>query len=318
TLDGVEVPHNTIRKFYSQRNAASASMCQTYSIDRTCTNGTLSGSTSYQYANCTHTEAETLSCTLDGITKQNGEYHTFYSARTATNCAAISLSRACQGVNFTGDSQYQFASCTNVTAGTPTITVNNPPEGATYSIGSTIPVGWTVGWTAVNTPANSYVRAVLRNDNGASLASFGVSNDTTVSLYRTLLEQLPNGAYRLHFELIDNATQNIITSAQRTINITSGGTAQPSITITAPPSGASVPRGSSISWQSSNATAGAYVTFDLINASRSCSDIDHHASSGTANTLCMSSTADTYTLKAYLFNSSNALIGQDSRQITLY
>ncbi|MEK7156153.1 MAG: peptidoglycan-binding domain-containing protein, partial [Patescibacteria group bacterium] len=42
-LDGVEVLNGGIRKFYLYRNQSSSSMCQTYSIDRTCTNGTLSG-----------------------------------------------------------------------------------------------------------------------------------------------------------------------------------------------------------------------------------------------------------------------------------
>ena len=256
-LDGVEVLNGGIRKFYLYRNQSSSSMCQTYSIDRTCTNGTLSGSTSYQYASCTHTDVETLSCTLDGITKQNGEYHTFYSARTATNCALISLSRACQGTNFTGDSQYQYGSCTNVTGGTPMITINNPPEGASYSIGSSIPVGWTV----INKPANSYVRAILRNSSGTSLASFGISANDTESLTRNLLENFSNGTYHLVFELIDNATQNIITSAQRTMYIVSAGTTQPSITITAPPSGTSVSQGSQfvVTWTSQNAPAGSTV-----------------------------------------------------------
>ncbi|TSC86904.1 MAG: OmpA/MotB domain-containing protein [Parcubacteria group bacterium Gr01-1014_8] len=57
-LDGVTVPHGQTRKFYQQRVASSWSMCQTFSIDRTCNNGVLSGATSYQYASCTATDVE--------------------------------------------------------------------------------------------------------------------------------------------------------------------------------------------------------------------------------------------------------------------
>ncbi len=61
TLDGVTVPDGSSHTFYSQTLPPAGTSCSAYSQSRTCTNGTLSGSSSYQYASCTCNP--TYSCT---------------------------------------------------------------------------------------------------------------------------------------------------------------------------------------------------------------------------------------------------------------
>ncbi|MCR4325817.1 MAG: hypothetical protein NUV59_03345, partial [Patescibacteria group bacterium] len=61
TLDGVTVPHGSSHTFYTQQAAPSGSLCSSYAQSRTCTNGTLSGSSSYLYASCSCTTS--YSCT---------------------------------------------------------------------------------------------------------------------------------------------------------------------------------------------------------------------------------------------------------------
>ena len=54
------------------------------------------------------------SCTLDGVTVLHGESHRFYSTRVSTpalRCIALSQVRTCTDGVLSGDSQYQYASC---------------------------------------------------------------------------------------------------------------------------------------------------------------------------------------------------------------
>lgn len=61
TLDGVTVNHGNSRTFYAQQTATGGALCSSYALSRTCTNGSLSGSASYQYANCSCAAAYTCS-----------------------------------------------------------------------------------------------------------------------------------------------------------------------------------------------------------------------------------------------------------------
>lgn len=59
-LDGVTVPDGFSKTFYSVRTAVAPATCATSDQSRTCADGVLSGSASYQYASCTNaTSAET-------------------------------------------------------------------------------------------------------------------------------------------------------------------------------------------------------------------------------------------------------------------
>ncbi len=64
TLDGATVPHGESRTFYSATTAPQGEACSSLAEERTCTDGVLSGSSSYQYASC----ACAVSYTCDGST----------------------------------------------------------------------------------------------------------------------------------------------------------------------------------------------------------------------------------------------------------
>lgn len=53
TLNGVTVLHGNSRLFYSTSSPPYGNRCTSYNLTRTCTNGTLSGNSSYNRANCT-------------------------------------------------------------------------------------------------------------------------------------------------------------------------------------------------------------------------------------------------------------------------
>jgi hypothetical protein len=55
-----------------------------------------------------------MDCTLDGVTVPNGGSHTFYVSRTTTAgqlCASVAQNRACADGVLSGDSTYQYATC---------------------------------------------------------------------------------------------------------------------------------------------------------------------------------------------------------------
>jgi len=125
-LDGVTIANGAIRKFYSQRTAESASACATAAIDRTCQNGTLSGSTMYQYASCAVQAAE--SCTPNAPQNQTlscptGQTGTIIQTRTSS----------CPGPTWSG-----WTTTTNTCTTTPP-----PPASCTFN-GQTVASGSSV------------------------------------------------------------------------------------------------------------------------------------------------------------------------------
>jgi hypothetical protein len=61
TLDGATLAHGESHTFYSEETAPSGGSCSSLTQERTCTNGTLSGSSEYQYASCGCTAAYSCS-----------------------------------------------------------------------------------------------------------------------------------------------------------------------------------------------------------------------------------------------------------------
>lgn len=118
TLDNVTVSHGASRTFYSKSFAAGSAACDAISSSRTCTNGSLSGSSSYQYANCTTIPAG--ACRLGDTTILNGESKDFYSASTPASgqaCVAIKQTRTCTNEVLSGSSTYTYVSCTDTNPG---------------------------------------------------------------------------------------------------------------------------------------------------------------------------------------------------------
>jgi len=108
-LDGTTVNHGDTRDFYS---ANSSSDCSTVSQSRTCNDGTLDGSTSYQYATCT-TPTPFASCTLGWATVNHGDSRPFHTTTSAASCAAVRQTRTCTDGVLSGSSAYQYAFCSS-------------------------------------------------------------------------------------------------------------------------------------------------------------------------------------------------------------
>lgn len=118
TLDTVTISHGASRTFYSKLFAAGTTGCDASSLSRTCTNGSLSGSSSYQYAACTTIPAG--ACRVGATTVLNGESKDFYSAATPASgqaCAGIKQSRTCTNEVLSGSSLYTHATCTDTNPG---------------------------------------------------------------------------------------------------------------------------------------------------------------------------------------------------------
>lgn len=93
TQDGVTVNHGSSRTFYSTQTAPIGSQCTAVSQSRSCTNGTLSGSTSYQYASCSC--APTYSCSGNSIQYTGSNCTTTTVATCAAPSSCVSGQSSC-------------------------------------------------------------------------------------------------------------------------------------------------------------------------------------------------------------------------------
>jgi len=115
TLDNVEVSHNASRTFYSASSVASTASCLTVSQLRTCVNGVLSGSDSYNKSSC----SVGISCVIDGESVSHGQSRLLYFAKNIPRnelCTSYSQSRLCSDGVFSGNSSYIYTSCAPVAA----------------------------------------------------------------------------------------------------------------------------------------------------------------------------------------------------------
>ena len=132
-LDGVTVNNGSSRDFFNASTVAFGSTCT--KISRKCTNGTLEGDATFNKASCS--VASAASCPLDGVTVNNGNSKTFYSANTppvGQTCAQISQSRICtNGLFPTASDAYNKASCTPTTCILDGVTVKNGDSKTFYS-----------------------------------------------------------------------------------------------------------------------------------------------------------------------------------------
>ena len=123
------IAHGQTRDLYSRTSVSYQESCVTYKQARTCTDGILSGSASYQISSCTQIPAQT--CTVDGVAVAHSASHTFYTSTIAgctgsgcvdqegfvnqeTACANISQSRTCTDGTLSGSTQYQYGECAPV------------------------------------------------------------------------------------------------------------------------------------------------------------------------------------------------------------
>ncbi|QXP84222.1 trypsin-like peptidase domain-containing protein [Methylococcus sp. ANG] len=113
-----------------------ASKCASVSEVRTCTDGNLSGS--YTYETCTHVPG--AACTLPwGGTLEDGQSVTAYQIDSAVNCASVAEVRACLEGTLSGSFGYQ--TCTS-SVDSASMTVVHPAGGETFAAGQTVPIQW--------------------------------------------------------------------------------------------------------------------------------------------------------------------------------
>ena len=114
SVNGTTVAHGSSRTFYSSQTTSGS--CSAIDQSRTCNDGTLSGSNSYQFTTCS-TETPTYDdCSVNGTTVAHGSSRTFYSSQTTSgSCSAIDQSRTCNDGTLSGSNSYQFTTCSTET-----------------------------------------------------------------------------------------------------------------------------------------------------------------------------------------------------------
>ena len=138
---GGSVAHGSSVDAYSSSSVSYGNSCNDVKQTRTCTNGVLSGS--YTNENCV--VGNPSSCTLDGITKNHGESHTFYLSSSPTYptlCEGIS--RTCDDGSFDGSNSYGESSCTDPTPSScslPWVGSVNHGDSVTAYQSSSVPYG---------------------------------------------------------------------------------------------------------------------------------------------------------------------------------
>jgi len=85
SLDGQTVPHNTSRTFFSAASVSCTNECSGVGGTRTCFNGNLSGSASFNKASCTKNACR--SCSAGGVVVNHGQSGTFY-ASSSVGCGS--------------------------------------------------------------------------------------------------------------------------------------------------------------------------------------------------------------------------------------
>lgn len=102
--------HGSSTTFFNVTQAPAGTKCTDRDLARTCSNGVMSGSSSYQHTTCT----DTASCTLDGVTVADGVSRTFYRAETVAYgslCSSVGLTRKCVNGAFDGSALYVHEAC---------------------------------------------------------------------------------------------------------------------------------------------------------------------------------------------------------------
>lgn len=108
SLDGATVAHNSSRTFYlSSRSCGQA--CTAIDATRTCNNGTLSGSTSYNKASCPAQVCSSCPLPWGGTISHNQSVTAYQNATVPCGSSCASQTRACNNGSLSGT--YNNSSC---------------------------------------------------------------------------------------------------------------------------------------------------------------------------------------------------------------
>jgi len=158
SLDGATVNHGSSRTFYTSTSVPCGNSCS--GGTRSCNNGSLSGSTSYNRANCS--VGGCSNCSLDGATVNHGSSRTFYASSRSCGqaCSAIDQSRTCNNGSLSGSGTYSKASCPAQSCASCT-----RPWGGTVAHGSSV-----TAYAASSVACGSSCTSQSRSCNNGSLS----------------------------------------------------------------------------------------------------------------------------------------------------
>ena len=159
-------------------NSASSPTCS--SQVRTCTDGTMSGTSQYTYPSCA------LSCTKpDGTTLLSGNTSDYWIKDQSTNCSADKRTLSCSNGTLTGTSATYYTSCTPLAVGIPATTINSfLVKPALVSQGDKCSLFWNISTSTTCTikGTNSYNVTLQSVAGDNTITPNNVSNRTKYTL----------------------------------------------------------------------------------------------------------------------------------------
>lgn len=202
TLDGVTVLHSASRSFYTQQTAPLGQTCSAISQSRTCTDGTLSGSASYQNASCLC--ASIYSCSGNNIQFTDSSC----STSTVATCMAPSYCTGGQSACQYDDMTFSSFSATSTTGLTFTASGHLLARPALVGIGSRSRLYWNVSnaqscmvmgsngdsWTQTSTPSWGVLTSSISSLTRYTLMCAAFPSVMPASLEETVTV-LPSPAY---------------------------------------------------------------------------------------------------------------------------
>lgn len=193
TLDGATVSDGQSQGLYFLKNISAGEMCSSYAISRKCTDGTLSGDSSYKYSSCT--PVATSSCAMDNVVLGNGSSATFFSSLAAPAgqaCSVITQIRMCTNGTLSGGVSYNRASCTDNAACTLDGTSLSHGASFTFYGARVVPFGTTCSSVS---KSRMCTNGALSEDNSYKYASCAVAPPSSCTLDNTTLTTGSSGTF---------------------------------------------------------------------------------------------------------------------------
>ena len=262
TQDGKTLASGTSFTFYSSRTVAAPALCSSVALSRTCTNGGLSGATSFQYAACTgsgDTTAPTVSLSAPAAGNVSGTVT--ISATASDNVGVAGVQFKLDGANLGAeDTVYPYSyswNTTNAFNGARTLTA-------------------VARDAAGNTKTSAGVSVTVGNvDVGASCTLDGktLASGASFTFYSSRSVAAPALCSSVALSrTCTNGTLSGSASFQYAACTASGDTTAPTVSITAPASGATVSGTATISANASDNIGVAGVQFKLDGANLGAED----------------------------------------------
>ncbi|MBI2610692.1 peptidoglycan-binding protein [Candidatus Kaiserbacteria bacterium] len=186
-VNGTIVPHGSSRTFYTQSLVPFGSACSSISQQRTCNNGSISGSNIYQYASCSTAAANT--CVVGDTTVSHGTGRTFYLKSLvpygeSCTTSANSQLRTCTNGTLSGSSTFDKPTCSAATSPTCVLdgkSVNTGASGDFYNT-RTVPYMSGTACPAANKLSRKCTNGIFDGDENYQYATCSISPPSSCSL----------------------------------------------------------------------------------------------------------------------------------------